>query len=153
MNHKNFYLSLIITILVDQLTKSLAVKYLSNYSTFPLINNIFHLTLVKNKVAAFGLFYNQTIFLISVAVLVFIIIYFFKNKFINGRLSEIGLGFLSAGTLGNLTDRILHGYVIDFFDFRVWSVFNISDIAIDIGVALIIFEMFITRNKNVPNNP
>ena len=151
MKHKYFYLTLLITFLVDQLSKYLALIYLSKLSTFPILKNIFHLTLVKNKGAAFGLFHNQTSFLIIVAILVFIIIFFFRSIFIHGRLSEVGIGLLLGGNLGNLFDRLTRGHVIDFFDMRVWPVFNISDIAIDIGVAFIIYEMFLGKNKDASN--
>jgi len=52
-------------------------------------------------------------------------------------LAEISFGLILGGALGNLLDRLIHGAVIDFLDFRIWPVFNLADSAITIGVILL----------------
>lgn len=125
-------------LLADQLSKFLADKYLILNNTVPLVNGIFHLTLVHNRGAAFGILRNQLPFFIIVSVIAIILIIAGlknpgKNKF---PLYKLSLNLMLAGILGNLIDRLLFGYVIDFFDFKVWPVFNIADSAITIGAIL-----------------
>jgi len=125
-------------LLADQLSKFLADKYLILNNTVPLVNGIFHLTLVHNRGAAFGILRNQLPFFIIVSFIAIILIIAGlknsgKNKF---PLYKLSLNLMLAGILGNLIDRLLFGYVIDFFDFKVWPVFNIADSAITIGAIL-----------------
>lgn len=122
---------------LDQAVKFVIYSRLSGGQSMKVIPNIFHITLVLNKGAAFGLLKDQRIFFIilSVSAIFFIIAYIWKN---NSRsiflLSSLGL--LLGGATGNLIDRIRFGYVIDFLDFRVWPVFNVADSAITIGAAM-----------------
>lgn len=56
------------------------------------------------------------------------------------------------GTLGNLVDRVWQGYVIDFIDIRIFPVFNVADVCIDIGVACFVLELimvWVSHRKNV----
>ena len=125
-------------LLLDQSTKALASKNILLGQTIPVINNIFHLTLVHNKGAAFGIFKNQTaLFIITSLAAIFIISYKLKTR-AAGRLDifVVSLGLILSGTLGNLIDRLFFGYVVDFLDFRIWPVFNIADSAITVGAIL-----------------
>ena len=90
---------------------------------------------VKNYGAAFGILQGYTTFLIIISLIVIsVCIYYYKNK--NLRLS---LSFILAGTMSNLIDRILLGYVRDFIDLRIWPVFNLADMFNVIGVVLLIY--------------
>ena len=94
---------------------------------------------VKNYGAAFGILQGYTTFLIIISLIVFgvCLYYYIKNK--NLRLS---LSFIMAGTLGNLIDRIIFGYVRDFIDLKFFPVFNMADSFNVIGVILIIYLIF-----------
>ena len=134
---------MIIIILIlglDQLTKLLINKNLTLNQSIPILKGIFHLTLVHNRGAAFGLLRNQIILLIFVSFFTILLIYFNLRK--SGRdkkfsLYKLSLSFILAGALGNLVDRLYFGYVIDFLDLRVWPVFNVADSAITIGAILL----------------
>lgn len=69
----------------------------------------------------------------------------YKNK-ASAKLSNIAYALIIGGALGNLSDRLIHGFVIDFLDFYVgdwhWPTFNIADVSICLGAALIIIESF-----------
>lgn len=132
----------IIIILLDQLTKSIIKSKLTLGDTVPIINNIFHLTNVKNTGAGFGFLTGYNLFLILVSFLALgIIIYFFKEV-PNKRFNQFLIGLIAGGLIGNLIDRIFIGYVTDMFDFRIWPVFNIADAAITLGViSLILYEV------------
>tara|TARA_B100000674_G_scaffold491309_1_gene508986 strand:- start:568 stop:879 length:312 start_codon:yes stop_codon:yes gene_type:complete len=103
---------------------------------------------VRNYGAAFNLFSGSRLFLSFISVIsTFILFYFIfirENKLIN----KYGLSFILAGTIGNGIDRILNGYVIDFIKIKYidFPVFNIADIAINIGVLILILNYY--RHKN-----
>ncbi len=123
----------------DQLTKLLATQNLLLNQSAPLIKGIFHLTLIHNRGAAFGILKNQTPLFIFISILAVILIYLAlrNNKYKKYSFYNISLALILAGALGNLIDRLRLGYVIDFLDFRIWPVFNVADSAITIGAILL----------------
>lgn len=133
-----FFIALIIVFL-DQLTKFFVTRNFSLYQSVPVIKGVFHLTLVHNRGAAFGILKGQAPLFIFTAVIAIIMIYAGLRNGAHKKLSvsTISLSFILAGAIGNLIDRILLGYVIDFLDFRVWPVFNVADSAITIGAILL----------------
>jgi signal peptidase II len=123
---------IVITILgIDRITKILAIKNLFLHQSVPVIKNVFHFTLVHNYGAAFGIFQNQLFFLILVSLAAIFLIFKYLKAY--SKSEKIFLMLILSGALGNLIDRVLFGYVIDFLDFRIWPVFNIADSAISIG--------------------
>ncbi|KAB3535268.1 signal peptidase II [Alkaliphilus pronyensis] len=132
------YLLILLVIAVDQATKYWAINTLQYIGEIPIIQNIFHLTFVRNFGAAFGIFPNQKLFFIitkSIAIIGFSL-FLYKNRKIHKAL-KVGILFIISGAAGNLIDRIRFGFVIDFFDFRVWPVFNIADMSVVVGAMLV----------------
>lgn len=138
-----------LVLFLDQLAKLLASRYIFLNHTIPLINNIFHLTLIHNKGAAFGIFKNQTLLFIVISIITIILIYRKLKTKTGSRFGILGfsLTLILAGALGNLIDRIFLGYVVDFLDFRIWPVFNIADSAISIGTVLLGYSILIGNKK------
>lgn len=132
---------------LDQSFKALATKKLILHQSIPLIKGVFHLTLVHNRGAAFGLFKHQTQLFIYAALAAVIVIYLYLKSSAekDGIRSVIALSLIAAGALGNLIDRVAFGYVIDFLDFRIWPVFNIADSAITVGAILLGWSMLIRK--------
>ncbi len=132
-------------LIIDQLTKIIILKNFQPGDSFPVIKNIFHITFVRNKGVAFGIFSETDSIIIwfsFVAAILIVLILIFSGKFFQkARSSRIFLSLILAGAVGNLIDRIRFGYVLDFLDFRIWPVFNIADTAITVGTALLIFRM------------
>lgn len=133
-----------VIVFVDRITKIFFSDLLSHGESIPVIRNVFHMTLVHNTGIAFGLFKDQgVVFIIIPLIAVFLLIfniYSYKHDQ-NFSLSYIvALSLILGGAIGNLTDRFLFGYVIDFIDFRVWPVFNVADSAITIGALIILFK-------------
>ena len=128
---------------LDQATKFVASRALSLHETIPLIPGMLHLTLVYNKGAAFGVLKNRVPFFIAVSVIAVGIIAYqlIKRGFRAGDIVSSSLALILAGALGNLIDRLIYGYVVDFIDFRVWPVFNVADSAITIGASLLVWHM------------
>ncbi len=137
-----------LVIIFDQITKYLVRNSMCLGETIPLIPNFFHITHVQNPGAAFGILAYQTGFFILVGVLViFFIFYFWKQLGEDKLLLKFALSLQLGGAIGNLVDRIYFGQVTDFFDFRVFPVFNIADIAITVGVALLCLEILLPSFK------
>lgn len=138
----------ILILALDQVTKYLIVNNFTLYQSRPIIDNIFHLTYVQNRGAAFGVFQGQITFFIIVTFLVLaMIIYFYHQLPLDNFSNRLALGLALAGTIGNLIDRIRLGYVIDFLDFRIWPVFNVADSAIVISVTIFAYWILVLDNN------
>lgn len=135
---------------LDQISKFLAVKYLVNIGSIPIIKDIFHLTYVENRGAAFGMFQNnQMVFVVvALAACIFGLYYLYKNQL--NLLGKSAIILIIAGAIGNLIDRVRLGFVVDYFDFRiVWNyVFNVADVFVVIGTILLcIYIIFFENDK------
>lgn len=139
-----WFICVIALIFLDQLSKWLAVIFLEGQPSFYLIPNILRLSYVENRGAAFGMLAdNRWIFLILSALAILCILVFILYTKPQSRLERAGLALIFAGGIGNMIDRIILGYVIDFIDFcafpNLWRwVFNIADSCVCIGVGLLL---------------
>lgn len=142
-----FVLPLAVVIL-DQFSKYIVVENMALGESIPIIKEVFHLTYILNPGAAFGMFAHNRLFFIAIAVIVIGIIIWASREILASPWEvKAGCGLFLGGAIGNLIDRARQGLVIDFFDFRIWPVFNIADIAICIGVGLIIWNLLKTELK------
>lgn len=138
---------------LDRLTKIFFSHVLSMGESFIVLRNIIHMTLVHNTGIAFGMFKNQgVVFIIIPLIMIVLLIYnFYHYKYNNQKLSRmyvVAISLILAGAIGNLIDRILYGYVIDFIDLRIWPVFNIADSAITIGACLLLWRINVPSSRN-----
>ena len=137
-------------LIADQLIKYAVTSIFSFGESLNIISDFFSITLLKNTGAAFSILSSNTIFLIIISLLALILIYvfFIKDKKLN-KLDTWLYGMLIGGILGNLIDRIIHGYVIDYLDFDIFNfpVFNFADMLIVISIILIIVSI-IKGEKN-----
>ena len=129
-------------VIVDRLTKFILFRNLSEGESIRVVPGLFHITLVLNSGAAFGLFKDCGAFfaIASILAIVLISIYICRGG-CKDLLMLAALGFVLGGAAGNLIDRILFGYVIDFLDFRIWPVFNIADASITIGAFILALRL------------
>lgn len=128
--------------ILDQWSKWLVMSKMAQGDSIPLIDGLFYLTYVRNPGAAFGMLPYKTVFFVVVTIAVLIgIIIFFRRIPEDRVLLKMGLALEVGGAAGNLLDRLRFGHVIDFFDFRVWPVFNVADIGIVIGVGILFIEL------------
>ena len=119
-------------VLLDQVTKHLAVVHLKLQREIVLIRGVFELRYLENRGAAFGLFQNRQMFFVCAAVVIFLLIGFFYGripgglKFLPMRICAV---LICAGAVGNLIDRIRYQYVVDFFYFSLidFPIFNVAD--------------------------
>jgi signal peptidase II len=139
--------------LLDQVTKWLILRFISTDEFVPVIPGFFYLVQVHNTGAAFGMFKNNNLFfmLLASVALVLLAIFARRGAFADAP-SRFGAALLVSGVLGNLTDRILHGYVIDFLDvilpwYGHWPAFNVADSAICGAAVLFLISGFFSRDK------
>ena len=136
----------LIVFIIDRITKILVTSYFQLNVRNIVIDKFFYITNCHNKGAAFSLFTGNVIFLIFITLVVLYLIYRMVRKKSNiSMFSALSYGLLLGGILGNLFDRVVFGYVIDFLDFVIFkidfAVFNVADIAIVCGaIMLILFE-------------
>ena len=135
---------------LDQLTKWLAVTRLKGEDSFPLWQDVLHFTYVENTGAAFGSFKEHRwvfMFVSTVAIIALIIYYFWGRP--HDRLTTVALAFITGGGIGNMIDRVLLGYVVDFIDFTLidFAVFNIADSFVCVGVGLMFLALFRTARE------
>jgi len=142
----------------DLYTKKLASNNLKGNSPKVIIDNLFELQYAENRAIAFGLLRNipdatrhAVIIVLSGIIISVLTCVIWKNRK-DGLLKLLPLFIILAGAMGNLLDRIYHGYVIDFIHLHYkeklsWPVFNVADILICVGVGLLLFQAFISEGS------
>ncbi|MBE3520311.1 MAG: signal peptidase II [Firmicutes bacterium] len=134
-----YWLVFALSFAADQVSKSLVRRTLSLGQSVPILGPYLAITYVENPGGAFGLFPGALwVFIItSVASIAFGI---FGRKYLEplGPASQISLGLLSGGAMGNLADRLRFATVTDFIDFKVWPVFNLADTCVVTGSVLLV---------------
>ena len=144
-----YFIIIVVVVALDQLTKYLIQANLELNSSIPLIDGIFHITYIHNYGAAFSIFQNKTGFLIAMQLIVIavVLVYLVKRQRKDHWCLLLSLSLIAAGGVGNLVDRAMNGYVVDFLDFRVWPIFNTADISVCVGCGLLILYMFFIDPK------
>jgi len=131
---------------LDRVTKAVVEHTLAGRPPIEVIPGLVRFRFVDNPGGAFGLFGGQPVlFLVASAIAVVAVVV--SSRHLVSLPSAIGLGLILGGAIGNVTDRVsrgpgIHGSVVDFIDFRVWPVFNVADMGIVIGAALVIIASF-----------
>lgn len=141
-------------VVLDHLTKLVIVLTMPVGRSVPVIEDVFHITHVRNPGAAFGLLRGVP-GILALAGLIGVVV--FVVVFLRDPPAVIGLGaaLVAGGALGNLIDRIVrdfpfHGTVVDFVDLRVWPAFNIADMAISVGAVVLIVAGFFEPTRHPP---
>jgi len=139
-----------VVVLLDQLTKFLATHFLQLYHSLALLPGL-NLTLTHNTGAAFSLLsraggWQRWLFILLTFTVSVAIVVWLRNLTQNRRWMACSLALILGGALGNLCDRVVWGYVIDFIDVYYqhlhWPAFNIADSAITIGAVMLIIDTF-----------
>lgn len=153
--------------ILDQVTKTWILHNLPFGAYFPpdaieVIPNFFHIVHLGNTGAAWGIFEGNSHWLALLATVALVGIFLFRKSLHLDLLPvQISFGLLVGGILGNLVDRALHGYVIDFLDFHLgfytWPAFNVADAGICIGVGIYLTLSFVRpsaleRTDDLPPN-
>lgn len=145
----------VVILIVDLGSKQLILNNFQLYESIPLMA-YFNLAYAQNPGAAFSFLADKVgwqrwfFALVAIVICVVLIVMMYRQS-VNKKLSNIAYALVIGGALGNLCDRLVHGFVVDFIDFYVgdwhWPTFNIADMAICLGAALIILDSFINTDK------
>ena len=146
--------------LLDQFTKQLIVRFVNPGEKIPVIPGFFEIVNVTNTGAAFGSFQNNNNFFIVLSCIALIVVTFLLLRpEPRDPWRRIALGLLLAGVLGNLTDRLLYGHVIDFLLFNLhvrfanpWPAFNVADSCICIAVVCFMVYSFRDAKQREPKS-
>ena len=148
-------------VVVDQITKFIVRQTIPLYAKHVVIPNLLDVTHVQNTGAAFGLlnaadFPYKSAVMIGIAALALVAISLYARQLgAHERLSRYGLALILGGAFGNLIDRAIAGYVVDFVDVywgeaHFWA-FNVADAAITVGAILVLLEMVGVGRRHAPN--
>ncbi len=146
---KYLWLSLVV-IIADQISKTVMVNWLDLYETVPVLP-FFNLTMAHNTGAAFSFLagaggWQRWFFVVLAAVISAVLIIWMRRLAQTAKLEAISLALIIGGAIGNVLDRLIYGYVIDFIDVYAgsyhWPAFNVADSAICIGAVLLIIDSF-----------
>ena len=144
--NKQYVIKSLSIIIIDQIIKYLIMFLLSLNESITIIPNFFNITYVINKGAAWNILNDKTWLLIIITILLLLFIYYIEKDFKKNKRNEWAFSLVYGGIIGNLIDRLFKSGVVDFLDFKIFGydypVFNIADIAIVIGIILIIISIF-----------
>lgn len=148
-----------IVFVLDQLTKRSIVNHFYPGQSIPIVPSLLSLTYVQNTGGAFGILPHGTLLLAAAAVLAVICVgvYTIRYQGTMPRVLAVGIGLPLGGAVGNLIDRMVRGFVVDFIDAHIqihqWPVFNVADSAICIGVGcLVVLNWQGSARNSVPHN-
>ena len=139
----------------DQYSKQQIVRHFDLHESAAILPGRLVLNYVQNRGAAFGFFadFGRFFFLgISLIAVGFILYFFFKIR-PDQRIVAVALSLIFGGALGNLYDRVFLGYVVDFVEVTIrgkiqWPTFNVADVAICVGVAVLMIELLFQRRED-----
>lgn len=144
-------------LLLDQATKALVRRFVAHIGMIEVIKGFFEISYVENTGATFGMFSGQNRIFIVVSFIAIIFMFIYYRQFKDSLWMRVSLGFLLGGAMGNLVDRIVFQYVIDFIRVRYWFLqlrwwpsYNIADAAVCIGAIMLIIGVM--RGERLSDN-
>lgn len=143
----------IVFLIIDIVSKMVVSSLMDVHDSIIIIKNFFYITYVRNTGAAWSMFAGKTWLLIVVSLIIigFICFYIYKNK-PKSKIEMIGYSLVLGGAIGNFLDRVIYGYVIDFFDFYIFGynypIFNVADIFIVVGVMILVLCVWRDKDGN-----
>lgn len=152
-----YAITMAVIVIGDQLSKIIVSGSMRLSSSHTIIDNFFYFTYAHNEGAAWGMLEGRiSLFLIASVFAAIGMVYYFTKTSKEEILTRFGLVLAFAGMVGNLIDRVCFGYVRDFIDFVIFGynfpIFNIADMALVIGIGLIILEVILGEKNDGKNN-
>ncbi|MSR89011.1 MAG: signal peptidase II [Candidatus Margulisbacteria bacterium] len=140
-------------IFLDQLFKFIAQRNLTFYTEVSILPGVSFIK-VHNFGAAYGILQNFQGFLIGISFTVLLMGWIYRHQLVKNRIGYIGLSIIASGAVGNLIDRIVRGYVVDFIDIHIIPVFNLADLFINLGILCLVIDTLKASKKNdLPAQP
>ncbi len=169
-SYKILWIALLVY-LIDQLSKWIIKSTMQLHESIPVLGDFFRLTYVENPGMAFGIQISNNVFFTVFAIIasIVILLYLFKLQ-MEETWARIAMSIILGGAIGNLTDRIFRGQVVDFLDFEFfdinippfnllsmhfsgyslerWPIFNVADIAVSVGMVMLLIYILFLEGKN-----
>ena len=165
---------IICILLLDHVVKYIIRTSMYLGESFPVLGDFFRITYVENPGMAFGIRFDNTFLFMGFSLLAVALVFYYLYRMRNENwMLQIALSFITAGAIGNLADRVLRGKVVDLFDFEFfdisipsfhflglyfpgydmtrWPVFNIADMAVSIGMTVLIGYILIIGDPLKPS--
>ena len=143
----------IVFLIIDVVSKLIVSNLMNVHDSIVVIKDFFYITYVRNTGAAWSMFAGKTwlLIIVSLVIIGFICFYIYKNK-PKTKIEIVGYSLVLGGAIGNFLDRVIYGYVIDFFDFYIFGynypIFNVADIFIVIGVLILVICVWRDKDGN-----
>ena len=143
----------VLLVAVDQITKYIALTQLKPIGSVTFIDGFMDFTFVENRGAAFGIFSGKTWLLLVISIIICAVLVWAMTKMPKTkeyRKLRVTFVLILSGAVGNIIDRALRGYVVDFFEFTFikWPVFNMADIYVDVGtIVMAVIIMFFMKDE------
>ncbi|WP_324255108.1 signal peptidase II [Carnobacterium maltaromaticum] len=148
-----YYALAAVILVIDQITKYVVVNNIDLYEVKEVIPGILSWMYIRNTGAAWSILEGQMWFFYIITFAVVIAVSYIMQKYAKGNwLFSLGLSLILAGALGNFIDRLRLGYVVDMIrlDFMNFPIFNVADMSLSIGVAVIILYVLLDeKNKKL----
>lgn len=156
LNIKLLIMEIVLTVVfvaLDQLTKYLAILELKGKNPFVLINHVLELQYLENRGAAFGMLPDQKIFFVIIAIIILFVILFVLIKAPDTKhyhLFRFLLVLIASGAIGNMIDRLVRNYVVDFIYFSLidFPIFNVADIYVTVATTILIIALLFYYKEN-----
>lgn len=144
-----FYLIAAFVYVCDQGLKWFIQTHMALGQSISVIPSVLYIDFIRNSGAAWSTFANQRVFLIAVSVIVSVAVVVIARKARNTVWSTVAYGLVLGGALGNLTDRVLTGNVVDFIYVKIinFPVFNVADSAVVIGIIMLLLKTVSTSKR------
>lgn len=146
----------IMFLVIDIISKLLISNLMYVGQSIKIIKDFFNITYVRNTGAAWSILSGKTwlLIIVSLIIIALIVFYIYKNK-PKTKIEKISYSMIIGGAIGNLIDRIIYGYVVDFLDFNIFGydypIFNLADSFILIGVILLVIYTWRCKDGNQGN--
>ncbi len=147
----------LLLVVIDQIVKILVINKMALQQSIIVINNFFNITYVKNTGAAWSILSGNVLLLIMISIIALGVIYYclIKGKELK-KIDIVSYSMLIGGIIGNLIDRVVHGYVIDYLDFKIFNynfpIFNIADTLIVISIIIIGISLIVGEYREQNRN-
>ena len=138
-------------VLIDQISKIFIHQSMDLYQSVTIIPSLLDFTYIRNEGIAFGINFegSRIFFIVFPIIITFYLISLLRDKEFQSTYSQLSLLLIIGGAIGNITDRIFRGYVVDFIDFHIngvhWYVFNIADSSVTIGLLFLLYGSIIIQ--------
>jgi len=142
-----YYLIVLFIVILDQIVKQLVRVTMHLGESIAVVENLFHITYIQNTGGAFSILEGHMMILILLPAIftTAILIYIYKKRNTEHWMLLLSLSLIGGGGIGNVTDRVRLGFVVDYLDFRVFPVFNIADICVCVGCGLLLLFILFPR--------